>query len=49
MEKQGMAAWMQFTPDHAPVFSEQNLPLSPDLIRVLTNLVIGSHREAQNE
>lgn len=49
LEKQGMAAWMQFTPDHAPVFSEQNLPLSPDLIRVLTNLVIGSHREAQNE
>ena len=49
LEKQGMAAWMQFIPDHAPVFSEQSLPLSPDLIRVLTNLVIGSHREAQNE
>ena len=49
LEKQGMAAWMQFVPVHTPVFPEQSLALSPDLVQVLTNLVIGSRQEVQNE
>jgi hypothetical protein len=49
LEKQGMAAWMQFVPAHTPVFPEQSLALSPDLVQVLTNLVIGCRGEVQNE
>lgn len=49
LEQQGMAAWMQFVPVPAAVFSEPGLALSPELVRVLTNLVIGSRRESEHE
>ncbi len=49
LENQGMAVWMQFVPEHTPVFLEQSKPLSPDLVRLLTNLVIGSRGEVQHE
>lgn len=49
LEKQGMAAWMQFVPALEPISPEPSLSLSPDLVRVLTNLVIGSRWEVQSE
>ena len=49
LEQQGMAAWMQFVPVPAAVFSEPGLALSPELVRVLANLVMGSRRERKHE
>jgi hypothetical protein len=49
LEKQGLVTWMQFVPAHVPISPEPSLPLSPGLVQVLTNLVIGSRREVHHE
>jgi hypothetical protein len=48
LEQQGMAAWMQSKPESVPVQCEDGTPASPDLVRVLADLVIGNRLEVQD-
>ncbi len=48
LEQQGMVAWMQTKPESVSVQCENGTPASPDLVRVLADLVIGNRLEVQD-
>jgi hypothetical protein len=49
IEHQGMAAWMKSVPDILPTQRGKEIPLSPEWVSALVDLVIGSRREVQDE